>query len=346
VTPRATRTPALAVSALMLLWSQPCAAARTDVLVLRNGDQITGEVSSLERGRLSFKTDDMGTLEIEWSKIAAVTAAAIYEVEDALGRQYVGSLRPGSAARLLDVVGGPAPATDLPMRAVMRIGRVGTSFWGRVTGSVDAGASYAKSNDLLTLDLAATAAFDRPRFSVAAAADATITRQPDAADTQRSSGSVTGTRRFDRGWIATAKGMVEQNRELGYELRVTAQGGAGRYLLRRTRDELIVGAGLGVNREWPVEGDLRVNTEALVIVRYDRYSYDFPHVDITATATGFTSLSDPGRSRFDSDVNLRREVFQDFYLSLRGYVAYDSDPPTAGASSSDYGATFGVGWSF
>jgi hypothetical protein len=39
-------------------------------------------------------------------------------------------------------------------------------------------------------------------------------------------------------------------------------------------------------------------------------------------------------------------VFQDFYLTLRGYLGYDSDPPTAGASTSDYGATFGVGWSF
>ena len=42
---------------------------RTDVVTLANGDRITGEVVRLERGRLEFKTDDAGTLYLEWDKL-------------------------------------------------------------------------------------------------------------------------------------------------------------------------------------------------------------------------------------------------------------------------------------
>ena len=41
-------------------------AAKTDVVVFKNGDRLTGEVKSLERGRLRFKTDATDTISIEW----------------------------------------------------------------------------------------------------------------------------------------------------------------------------------------------------------------------------------------------------------------------------------------
>ena len=33
----------------------------------------------LERGKLQFKTDDMGTLQIEWDKVASVAAKAQFD---------------------------------------------------------------------------------------------------------------------------------------------------------------------------------------------------------------------------------------------------------------------------
>ena len=53
------------------------AQGRTDVVSLANGDRITGEVMRLERGRLEFKTDDAGTLYLEWDKLASVVATAL-----------------------------------------------------------------------------------------------------------------------------------------------------------------------------------------------------------------------------------------------------------------------------
>jgi hypothetical protein len=42
---------------------------KTDIVLLRNGGRITGEERDLERGNVTVKTDDTGTLTIEWEKV-------------------------------------------------------------------------------------------------------------------------------------------------------------------------------------------------------------------------------------------------------------------------------------
>jgi hypothetical protein len=50
------------------------AQVKTDVVRLVNGDAITGEVSDLGRGRLEYKTDDAGTIYIEWDRVVSLVA--------------------------------------------------------------------------------------------------------------------------------------------------------------------------------------------------------------------------------------------------------------------------------
>ena len=87
---------ALIVAAILSCGAPVFAQGRTDVLTLRNGDRITGEVVRLERGRLEFKTDDAGTLYLEWDKLSSVVAMRLVEVTTADGRRFLGSL--GTAA--------------------------------------------------------------------------------------------------------------------------------------------------------------------------------------------------------------------------------------------------------
>src|SRR4030095_15847044 len=65
---------------------------RTDVVTLANGDRITGEIVRLERGRLQFKTDDAGTLYLEWDKLTSVVTTRLVEVVTTDGRTFLGSL--------------------------------------------------------------------------------------------------------------------------------------------------------------------------------------------------------------------------------------------------------------
>ena len=328
-----------------LLAPSAALAAKTDVVVLSNGDHLTGEVKDLERGRLTFKTDDMGTLAIEWDNIRSIAATAPFEIDDLDGRRYVGSLEPGSVAGELRLVGSDG-AYALELRRVARLRRLGTTFWQRLDGSMDLGASYASASELFKLDFAAAFGLDGAGHRVALSASSTLSSQPGMEDTRRNNLALSYERRFQSRWVALLQGQLEQNRELGFDLRTSASGGGGRYLAQSQRDRLLVGLGFSLNREWPVEGGQTTNVEATALVRYDRFSYDFPHVDVSLVVAGFTSLTDGGRHRLEADAQLKREVVKDFYVTLRGYESYDSRPATEGAKTNDYGFAFALGWSF
>src|SRR5262245_40679534 len=67
-------------------------AARTDIVTLINGDRITGEVKELSRGLLKLRTDNVGTIDIEWDKIDGITATGEFELEMTNGQRLVGRL--------------------------------------------------------------------------------------------------------------------------------------------------------------------------------------------------------------------------------------------------------------
>ena len=103
---------------------------RTDVVTLPNGDRITGEVVSLERGRLEFKTDDAGTLEIEWDNVATLEAMRQFEVLTSDGRRFLGSLG-RTAERFVLMVGD----VSLPILQATLIVPIGANFWKRLDGT-------------------------------------------------------------------------------------------------------------------------------------------------------------------------------------------------------------------
>lgn len=321
------------------------AAPRVDVVVLQNGTRVVGEVRSMSRGRLELKTDDMGTLQVEWGNIVEVTSLEYFEIEDMGGALYFGSLRPGKTEGVLEVVADWGTQI-LPLREIARIQRVKASFWDRFKGSADVGASYTSASELLQLELDADLRFRRPRFEATAEANAVLTQQPDVDDTRRASLTAAYTRLFSNRQRLFAQGTLEQNRELGYELRSSVVGGWSYMLARDTRNELVGGAGLGLNREKPVEGESTTNLEVVAGFDWANFTYDFPNTDIRVAAMGYLGLNQWGRFRLEASASLRRELFSDFYFGLRGYESYDSEPATAGAQKNDWGLTLTLGYSF
>src|SRR5262247_3381586 len=107
----------LTVASLTLICVPAAAQGRTDVVTLANGDRITGEVVALERGRLEFKTDDAGTLYLEWDKLASVVATRQVEVVTTDGRRFLGGLG-RSADRSIAVVPSQGDVVTLQMADV------------------------------------------------------------------------------------------------------------------------------------------------------------------------------------------------------------------------------------
>jgi hypothetical protein len=321
------------------------AAPKVDVVVLLNGSRVVGEIRSMSRGRLELRTDDMGTIYVEWGNIAQVTAPEFFEVEDMEGGIYFGSLRPGRTEGALDVVSDWGE-NSLPLHRVARIQLVKSGFWDRFRGSVDVGASYTSATELLQVEGDADLRFRKPRFEASAKANAVLTQQPEVEDTRRSSLTLGYARLFPNRQRVFAQGTLEQNRELGFDLRSSVVGGWAYTLARDARNELVGGAGIALNRERPVEGESTTNVEATAGLDWANFAYDFPNTDVRVTAFGFLGLNHWGRFRLEANASLRREVFADFYVGVKAYESYDSQPATEGAQKNDWGVSLSLGLTF
>jgi len=331
--------------ALAAAAADAAAAAKVDVVVLKNGSRIVGEIKQMAKSRLELGTDDMGTLQIEWDNIKEITAPEYFEIEHMNGGLYFGALAPSSNAGQLAIVADWG-TDQLPLREIVRVQLVKSGFWEKFKGSLDAGAGYTSATELLQLDFDAELRYTRPRFEAFAQADAVITQQPEADDTQRSSLTLGYARIFPNRHRIFTQGVLEQNRELGFDLRSSMLGGWAYALARDRRNQLVGGAGLSLNREKPVEGESTTNLEGVVGFDYANFAYDFPNTDIQLHLFSYFGLSQWGRFRLEANASLKRELFSDFYFGLKGYESYDSEPPTAGAQKNDWGLSLSLGYSF
>ena len=65
-------------------------------MVLDNGNRITCEIKSLDRGRLKIGTDALETVTVYWQRVVAVASPRLFEVEVESGSRYFGALEGGS----------------------------------------------------------------------------------------------------------------------------------------------------------------------------------------------------------------------------------------------------------
>jgi hypothetical protein len=342
---RPARAVALGVALLILGLAAPGRAdPKTDVVVLKNGDQVTCEIRRLTRGKLRVKTDDMGTVDIEWDKVESLTAKGLFEIEDLGGHLYFGPLEtvPDEGLQVATATG----IETVPLLSIVRIMMLKTSFWKRLSGSVDVGFGYTKSSDLAQFNGDVSVKFTRPSFFAEFNASSFIQRQERIEDTTRNSTSLSYTRTFENRQFAVGRVSADQNRELGFDLRAGVAAAWGRYLLRSQGNEILGAAGLYVNREVPVEGETTTNLEALIAFDWANFSFDFPKTDIEITTILFVGLTDRGRYRVDLDARFDRELFSDFHLVIKGFFNYDSRSPTTGASTDDYQVSLALGYTF
>src|SRR5664279_6285015 len=77
-----------------LLLSTPLfAREKTDVLVMKNGDRLTGEIKGLDEGVLYVSFDYiLGTSSLQWSKVAYLESKQLFVVKTTDGSAYTGSL--------------------------------------------------------------------------------------------------------------------------------------------------------------------------------------------------------------------------------------------------------------
>ena len=332
--------------AFMILGASPVYAEKTDVVVLRNGDRITGEIKELRRGMLKYKTDDMSTIYIEWDKITQITSKHVFEVEMRSGQRIFGSLIETSEKYTVVVQTVMAPV-PVDLIQVVGLTPIKASFFSRLDGSLDVGFSYTKANALTTWTGSGEVKYRTKNYSFNLNGSTYYSNQRDADSTSRNNIGFIGRRFFSRRWYILGLAQAEQNEELNLDYRTITGGGAGRGLVQTNRLIFTVFGGVVFTREkYTDESDATRSGEAVGGTTFELFKYDTPKVDLSANFFVIPSLTLLGRVRLNSDAKLRFELFKDFFWAFSYFATYDSQPPTKDTEKSDYGVTTSLGWSF
>jgi hypothetical protein len=319
------------------------AQGRTDVVTLANGDRITGEIVRLERGRLEFKTDDAGTLYLEWDKLSSLVSTRLVEVLTTDGRRFLGSLGP-AAVRSITVV---TSEVSLQMSEVTLITPIGTSFWRQLDGSIDAGFSYTKSSGVAQLNVNSDTVYRKLASRARLTASLTQTKKDDdSGRDDRGFAEMSYLRYPWQRWFILTAGRFETNESLGLTLRSQIGAAAGPRLVNSNRAQLVLGAGLAFNHEQGVDVESTQNVEALFTFETAFYTYDRPKTNVDVSFQYYPSLSNTGRQRVQLDVGAKREFLKDLFVALNFFNTYDNRPPNPAADTNDVGIVLSIGWTY
>lgn len=337
------------MAALGLPWSAPILAApKTDIVMLANGDRITGEVKGLAHGQLSFKTDSAGTLSIEWAHIASVQSDQVLQVELTSGLRYLGHTYVASEPGKLRVaIEGEGAGRELRFADVVRIDPIDQgNLAQRLDGYVTAGYDYTKANRLQQFTFSGGLSLRNERALWSIDGATTITAQETVEDTSRF--DVTGLHRYflpnRRFWQGFA--VFEGNDELGLDLRSLLGGAYGSYLVQDSRQEWAAYAGIAAVREDFITQATNESLELVLGTGYSFFLYEDPEASLDFRLNVLPSLTESGRVRSEGRARARYEIVEDLFFELSIYGSYDSDAVDEANATSDYGVTTSLGYTF
>jgi hypothetical protein len=335
------------IAGVLLALAGPLAAApKTDVLILRNGDHLTGEVKGLDRGKLSFDTDATGVIGVEWEDVARLVSAQQLQVETQAGDYYLGPLAEGAPAGQLRIA-SESGTKELAVLDVVRMTPIEGDWLARLDGDISAGYSLASANDQTQFNFEFDMEYQTEKLLVVLNADATTTNSKNNPETQRGNVALQSYRLLPERWFTGGIGQAERNDELGIERRLSVGWGGGRFL-EQTNSQVwrATGGLLYTHERFTGESDSRGSVEGLLAIDFDWFHFDEPELDLSTTLALYPSLTESGRWRSSYDVSLKWEIISDFFWKLSLIGDFDSKPRDESASESDYTLNTSVGWDF
>ncbi len=242
------------------LCASPAYAQKTDVLVLSNGDHITGEIKEFTRGKVRFKTDPMGTVYIKWQDIVSITSDKVFEVELSSGQKYFGSIQPSSESGQDEIVTGTT-LVGVRHASVVRVTPIKDSFWSRLDGSIDLGLSFLQQNSQFDYNLGAEVKYRAENSRTSFKISSIVRLQNEAETTNRQSITLAHVQSFAPKWFWAALGAFDANAELSLDGRTSAGGGAGRWFVQTNKINLLTWGGVLYAHEQfqDLEGDNVLN---------------------------------------------------------------------------------------
>jgi len=336
-----------ALAAGLVVGPGRASAQEPDSLVLVNGNVLYGEIQELSRGKLSFDTDAMNIVSVDWDDILYVTSPQFFEVTDSRRQLYYGEILSADRQRVL-VLSQGGSTIEIPFSDVVELRSLAEGFWSKTAGYVDVGANLSRANDLRSLLLKSYMSFSGRIWQLDLQAETYYQSQTTKGTTEgvlkqqtsRNSGTLGGRRFIDGRWAVEVSFKGETNEELSLDFRGLASLGPRYNVVRTSELEFHMGMGGVFNRERFSGQELESSFEIRGAAGFDMF--DVGDFDVYLTLEGYQTPS-TSRLRINFDGKVAWEIISDLTVGASVLERFDSSPGE-NAAKRDFQYSFTLGW--
>jgi hypothetical protein len=323
--------------------------AGDDILILNNGDRITGEVKKLELGELYFKADyGNNTFRIDWEDVERIESSETFIARTSGGSRLSGTLRtdPEESAEILIESGDEA--VRITQLELVELKQLDEEFWGRFNGNLDFGLTLTKADETKQFTTRAAFAYLEEHWSLEGNINLLRSLRESTKITKRSEfgGEYRRSLRLlsDR-WFGLGAANFLQSNELQLDLRSTIGGGIGNYLIQSNRMILSANGGAAWTSEDYEDPEVPRRNSGEAFGALEVNVFGIRGLDIMTTFALLPSFTEGGRIRMNFETDFRWKFLSDFYISLAFTDNYDSTPPPK-TPTNDYIFATSIGWSY
>ena len=334
----------------LLLATPLFARESTDVIVMKNGDHLTGEIKGLNAGVLYISMEYiLGTSSVQWSKVARLESKQLFLVKTEDGSVYKGTLNtsmtPGGRPVEIQVVEASGKEVVIDSSRIVEMDMTSAKFFQRFNGYINTGIIYSKGNQSTQFNLGSEVAYPRERWAAGAIFSSALSASTGTSIATRNELDVDAFHLMRANhWFYDGLGTFLQSSEMGITRQGTFGGGIGLYLKNSNLTRISVVAGfVGQNTEY--QQNIAPQNLASGLIGANLQFFRFNKTNGNLNAVLMPVISEPGRVKFNMNSTYYIKLTGNLRWNFSFYGNWDSRPP-GGRSGGDYGSSSGLTWTF
>ncbi len=236
------------LSVLLAGVTLPAQAKRNDVVIMKNGDHLSGEVKKLEDGVLYLDTPyTADSIQLDWLQVESIQSTGTFQIILKNGDHLDGIIAkvPSTEAPGKDfTVSMDSKETHSAGRDVVNIESKKPNFWRQLSGKIDFGYDFTSGNSQTSLSSDASAAYSATNWGASASFTSSFSGQSTGSQTNLLEIQGAAERYMNRNSSLLALADFLHSSQQDLQLRTTLGGGYGRFVFRTNRNQLnwVVGA--------------------------------------------------------------------------------------------------------
>jgi putative salt-induced outer membrane protein YdiY len=336
---------------LIALLSCGAEAKQKDIVIMKNGDRLSGEIKELDSGVLYIRVDYIsGSVGLDWKQVEKAQSGRLYEITLQNGDHYDGTIEKLSDSEGTGkdvVISMRDTSIRVPASNVVQVRRKKESTWRQLTGSISFGASFTSGNNVTALNTDASVAYPARTWAAGASYTSSFSGQYGSSQTNLEELQAGYEHYLNRNSFVLGISDFLHSSQQELNLRTTFGAAYGRYV-KRTNEHSLRWFGGTVYTHEAFESTTAQptdqNAEALLGGQYELYRFD--RYTLQSQLLVYPGLSDYGRVRLTTKSSLNVKLRNNFFLTFTFWDNYDSKPPLRFAKRNELGVSTSVGWTF